>query len=396
MNSQSPGSRLASFENAVSVAVMGAMVALPLTEFLGGLTIGRGIVTGSGPLVQHLMLWVAFLGAALAARSDSLLALSTPDLLPAGWRAPIRIFASAVGAGITVWLLISSVTLVRAFSTFDDRLALGIPRWIAFLALPAGFALIAARLILNASENRAGRFAAAGGLAFPLLFLLALTPGDSPWVAPALLVILAATVLGMPVYAALGGAALVLFWQDLSPLVEVSYDILDVTNSPQLPAIPLFTVAGYLLAEGGAGRRLLAMFSAWLGWMPGGLAIAVTLILALFTPLTGASGVTILSLGGLLLPMMARAGYPRDTSLGLVTVSGSIGLLLPPSLPVILYAVHGTGEGRVVRIDHLFIGALVPGLLLILVVAAWAAFRGWKTEVPRTAFEPARAVRSII
>jgi tripartite ATP-independent transporter DctM subunit len=126
---------------------------------------------------------------------------------------------------------------------------------------------------------------------------------------------------------------------------------------------------------------LLDLFSAMVGWLPGGLAVVVTLLLAFFTPLTGASGITILAMGGLLLPMLTRASYPKRHALGLVTVSGSIGVLLPPSLPVILYAYYAE-----LRLDHLFIGGLVPGLLLILVVAAWGAWRGWHEGAERTPF----------
>ncbi|MBI2151043.1 MAG: TRAP transporter large permease subunit, partial [Acidobacteria bacterium] len=111
---------------------------------------------------------------------------------------------------------------------------------------------------------------------------------------------------------------------------------------------------------------------ALVGWMPGSLAIVTTLLLAFFTPLTGASGVTILSLGGLLLPLMTKAGYPEKTSIGLVTVAGSIGLLFPPSTPVILFGIYAQTP-----IDDLFIGGLVPGILLMSVVGLWGARRGW-------------------
>ena len=377
-------SRLTSLEDGFSITALALMALLPLLEFTGR-PFGWGI-TGSAPLVQHLTLWIALLGAALAARSDSLLALSTPDLLPGKWRGRVRILAFAIGTGITAWLFIASVDLVVEFLAIPDQVALGIPRWIALLALPVGFFLITARLIQKASDNWQGRLLAATGLLVPLAFTWLLTPGEGGAVIPAIFVILAGTALGMPIFAALGGAALVLFWNDLTAIQAVPFNAYALASDKYLPAIPLFTLAGYILAEGGAGRRLMRTFTALLGWMPGGLAIVVTLILAFFTPLTGASGVTILSMGGLLLPILTKARYPQTTSLGLVTVSGSIGLLLPPSLPVILYAVYGSGENRVVRMDHLFIGALVPGIILIFAVAGWAAFRGWKEGATRTPF----------
>jgi tripartite ATP-independent transporter DctM subunit len=124
--------------------------------------------------------------------------------------------------------------------------------------------------------------------------------------------------------------------------------------------------------------------------MPGGLAIVTVLVLAFFTPLTGASGITILSMGGLLLPMLEKARYPQNTSMGLVTVSGSIGLLFPPSLPVILYAFYAEQP-----IERLFVGGLVPGFLLIIAVAGWGAYRGWQSGAERTPFN-ARAARRAV
>ena len=155
-----------------------------------------------------------------------------------------------------------------------------------------------------------------------------------------------------------------------------------MATSPMLPAIPLFTLAGYILAAGRANQRLLSFFTSLVGWLPGGLAVVVTLLLAFFTPLTGASGITILAIGGLLLPMLTKANYPKQHSLGLVTSAGSIGVLLPPSLPVILYAYYAE-----LQLDRLFIGGLLPGLLLIAVVAAWGAWRGWYKGAERTPFQ---------
>ncbi len=172
-----------------------------------------------------------------------------------------------------------------------------------------------------------------------------------------------------------------LFWGNGLPVAAVPDELYKLSSQEFLPAIPMFCLTGYLLAEGGAGHRLMRCFMAFLGWMPGGLAIVTTLVLAFFTPLTGASGITILSLGGLLLPMLTAAKYPEKSSIGLVTVSGSIGLLLPPSLPVILYAIAAQ-----VPIHKLFLASLGPGLILILVVAAWGARQGWRAGASTQAF----------
>jgi tripartite ATP-independent transporter DctM subunit len=186
----------------------------------------------------------------------------------------------------------------------------------------------------------------------------------------------------MPIYTTIGGLALLLFWDEGTPISAVPGETYRMSTSPMLPAIPLFTLAGYILAAGGSSRRLLRLCSALVGWMPGGLAIVITLVLAFFTPLTGASGITILAMGGLLLPMLLEARYSERHAVGLVTVSGSIGVLFPPSLPVILYAYYAK-----LSLDRLFIAGLLPGIVLVAVVAAWGAWRGWLGGATRTPFQ---------
>jgi tripartite ATP-independent transporter DctM subunit len=194
----------------------------------------------------------------------------------------------------------------------------------------------------------------------------------------------------MPIFTAIGGMALLLFWADGTPISAVPGEAYRLSTSAALPAIPLFTLGGYLLAEGGSSRRLVRLFTALVGWLPGGVAIATTIVLAFFTPLTGASGITILSMGGLLLPVLVKARYPETTSIGLVTVSGSIGLLLPPSLPVILYAFYAD-----LMLEELFIGGIIPGIMLIVAVAGWGAFRGVSSGAERTAFNAREAAAAV-
>ncbi len=388
MSAISIRSRLVSAENSLSIAVLLAMSAIPLLEVAGLRLFGRGI-PGSIPLVQHLTLWIAFLGAALAARSDSLLALSTTEFLPDHWSGPVRIFTSAIGVAVAAVLAFGSALLVQIESSFPDEVALGIPVWVAQLIMPVGFALVAGRLIWNASDGWKGRIGAATGLAIPLAMTAGFdtTVEGTPLVLPVTILILLSTAVGLPIFATIGGLGALLFWNDGFRAASVPGESYRLATSAYLPAIPLFTFGGFILAAGGASQRLLRSFTALVGWMPGGLAIVTVLVLAFFTPLTGASGVTILSMGGLLLPVMTSSRYPESTSVGLVTVSGSIGLLLPPSLPVILYGIYAQ-----VAIDELFVGGLLPGLLLILVVAGWGASRGWLAGAERTRFSPVEAV----
>jgi len=228
-------------------------------------------------------------------------------------------------------------------------------------------------------------------LVVPLMLVLAPEAAPIPGLAlPLGLVILTGAALGMPIFAALGGVALLMFWVNGWPVASVPTDTYNLSQLSTLPAIPLFTFGGYIFSEGGASKRLMRTLSALVGWMPGGLAIVTCLLLAFFTPFTGASGVTILSMGGLLLPMLIKAKYPEQTAVGLVTVSGSIGLLFPPSLPVILYGIYAHTP-----IDKLFFAGLLPGVLLVAVVAGWAAWRGWSAGAARTPFRAGEALAAL-
>ncbi len=381
MPQPAPTSRLDRAENLFSIAILGAMALLPMIEVLGRAILGHGI-PGSIPLVQHLTLWIALAGAALASRSDRHLALSTQSFLPKRFQGSVRLFTSTLAFGIVSCLVAASVDLVLIERRAGDIVAWGIPRWVFLLALPAGFGVVTVRTLLHAADSTKGRLIALSGLAIPLVFGLWEPLLDIDLVLPLSLLILVATVLGMPIFTAIAGAALLLFFYDFTPANAVPGETYRLSSSAMLPAIPLFALGGYILAEGGSSRRLMRLFSAFVGWMPGGLAIVVTCVLAFFTPLTGASGITILSMGGLLLPVLTESRYPEKTSVGLVTVSGSIGLLFFPSLPVILYGYYANQP-----IDQLFVAGLIPGILLVVVVAAWAAQRGWAQGAKRTPFD---------
>lgn len=375
-------------ENTLAIGVLATMTALPLIEIAGRACCGRG-VSGSIVLVQHLTLWIALAGAVLAARSDRLLALPTPQFLAAGWSAIVQIVTNGVAAGISATLFLASLDLVRIEHDAGDLVAWQIPAWTILAILPVGFAAIAGRLIFRAAPSAAGRLVAASGLLLPLLFR-SLPHAAGTVVFPAGLVIIAATALGLPIFTAIGGAALLLFWADGTPINAVPGETYRLTTSPMLPAIPLFALGGYVLSEGGASVRLTRLLTSLVGWMPGGLAIVATAVLAFFTPLTGASGITIVSMGGLLLPVLVRARYAERTSLGLVTVSGSIGLLFFPSLPVFLYGFYANE-----KFERLFIGGLLPGLLLVAVVAGYAAMHGWRHGATRSRFDGREALAAM-
>jgi C4-dicarboxylate transporter DctM subunit len=376
-------------ENILPVTILLLMTILPLIEIIGRIFWGRGI-PGSIVLVQQLTLWIAIFGAALAARSDQLLALSTLSFLPKKWNAPVKIITSALAAGVTTCIFLGSLDYVRVIRKAGDIAAWGIPVWAMISIIPISFAILTLRFIGHASDTLRGRLLTSIGLLIPLLFFLFTSAGDTGILIPVSLVIVAATILGMPIFAAIGGAVILLLWLDGSPLNSVPDDAYRLTQNPILTAIPLFALSGYILAAGGSSKRLMRLFTALAGWLPGGTAIVITLVLACFTPLTGASGMTILTMGGLFLPILIKAGYPYKTSIGLITVAGSIGLLFFPSPPVFLY-----GFKADTAFQDLFIGGIFPGILLVVGVAGWAAVRGHLSGAQRTPFRFKEALAAL-
>jgi len=189
-----------------------------------------------------------------------------------------------------------------------------------------------------------------------------------------MLVLLVLVLLGMPLFAVIAASALFGFYSEEIDLAVVPIEFYRLASIPVLLAIPLFTFAGYLMGESGAPKRLVRLTNAVLGWFPGGLAVVAIIACALFTAFTGASGVTIVALGALLYPALKQSGYPDSFSLGLVTTSGSLGILFAPSVPLILYAVVAQQMSLDIplSIEDLFLAGLLPGLLMLLVLAAWA------------------------
>jgi C4-dicarboxylate transporter DctM subunit len=187
----------------------------------------------------------------------------------------------------------------------------------------------------------------------------------------------ALALLGTPLFIIISASALLSFHLVGIDSSIVIIEMYRLAKTPMLIAIPLFAFAGYVLAESGAPGRLVRVSKAILGWLPGGLAVVVLFACTLFTAFTGASGVTIIALGGLLLPALLSEKYPERFSLGLVTTSGSLGLLLPPSLPLILY-----GVVTKTSIDQLFVAGIVPAVLLVVLLSLFSVYKGLEAQVP--------------
>lgn len=199
--------------------------------------------------------------------------------------------------------------------------------------------------------------------------------------------------IGAPLFSLFGGASMALFLgMPEGTWASVAIDVFSASfaESPTLMTIPLFTFAGYLLAEAGTPRRLVDLSRAWLGWMPGGLAVVCLMMSAFFTTFTGGSGITIVAVGGLLLPALVSEKYPEKFSMGLVTTGGSLGLLFPPSVPLILYGIIAG-----LTVDKVLVAGIIPGTVVVLVLALYSAWVGIRSGVSRQGFDPAQAWRTL-
>ena len=364
-------------ENAIVTLALAALVVLPLSESVLRKTLHLGL-SGSTAIVQHFTLILGVIGGVIAARENRLMPLSTlTTLLKGKEKTAALIFTGACSAAVVALLCWASLQFVLSERPGGKILAYGIPVWVVQLVMPLGFALLTFYLVWHASGSWAGR-ATCAALAGGVILFCARSPLPvGQLMVPALIALLVATLLGAPVFVTVGGVALLLFWKMREPIASVSIDYYSLVTNPSLPTMPLFTLAGYFLAEGGTAKRLMRVFQALFGSFRGGPAIVTAVVCAFFTSFTGASGVTILALGGLLMPMLVAAQFREKDALGLVTGAGSLGLLFPPCLPLILYAIVAK-----VPMKDVFLGGIGPGTLMLAMTAVWGLLVGRRGKAP--------------
>lgn len=217
----------------------------------------------------------------------------------------------------------------------------------------------------------------------------------TPYLLALILILLA--ILGTPLFAIILAVAMLGFYYLDVDLAVIAIELYRIADTPVLLALPLFTFAGYVLGESRTSFRLVRLTRAFLGWMPGGLAIVAFVACAFFTAFTGASGVTIVALGALLYPALTEAGYRDKFSIGLVTSSGSLGLLLPPSLPLILYGIiaQQMAVGAEVAISDLFLAGLLPGLLMVVLLSGWSLWENRQNPIPLQPFSVQEALSAL-
>lgn len=363
------------------VIILAVMAILPVAEVIAR-EIFKTSISGSIVTVQHLTLWIGFAGAMLASREGRLLSLTgETNILREKLGAWTSIWGDIVSVGITAVLAYASYKLFLIERMYP-RLIMGpLQVWMAQIIMPIGFFVVAWRILRRGHKGWKERLTVLLGIGILGYMGVAMEFQDTIAIYIASAGLILAVAMGAPIFVFMGGFAVILFWNEWGVMAAIPAETYRIVVHPMLPTIPLFTLAGYFLAEGGASQRLVKVFRAWFGWIPGGTPVVVVAVCAFFTSFTGGSGVTILALGGLLYPMMLKENYSAKFTTGLLTAAGSLGLLFPPSLPVILYGIRSQTP-----INQLFLAGIVPGLILMAMVAAWGVRTGIVEHTQRTKF----------
>ncbi|MGI9255549.1 MAG: TRAP transporter large permease subunit [Salinispira sp.] len=323
----------------------------------------------------------------------------------------LRIIRDLAGTFFLTQFIIGSLEML--FVAFTGERFLGLPVQVFVFFIPLGFTIIGFYWLKRSGKKGRWRFHVpvillAGFFSLPsiLNILYTMSPtipdivfaienfwyGIVPAVIPVFIVLLLILIpAGLPLYLCLGGIGLMFFLRDGSGAAIIMYEGYAVLNSTAIPAIALFTLTGFLLSESKASKRLVEVFVALFGWFPGGIVIATVLVSCVFTTFTGASGVTILALGGLLFGLLNGTGrYTENFSVGLITSSGSIGLLFPPSLAIILY-----GSVAQINIRHVFLAGVIPGIILIVVWSIFGIGMSMRSHSTVNSFDVKRAGKAV-
>jgi len=349
------------------IALVG-MALIPMVEMVLRPLHGQGIDNAS-VLVQHLGLLVAMMGAVSAQRHGHLSSLTLAIQSQPSVQMGLRAFSQIGGAFLSGMLCAASWTLVASEMDAAPALAYGLPMWGVQAFLPLGFGILAIKM--GWQSGLTSRWRVLSAVAWPVLggwLAWTLDLQSIPLAAGGLL-LLGLLLSGTPIFAVLGGLGLLLLGHEGLPLASLALSHYQITVNPSLPALPLFTLAGLVLAKTQASQRLSRVFVSVLGDGPVGTVLAVALLCSCFTALTGGSGVTILALGGLLLPLLKSAGYAENKGMGLVTSASALGVLLAPSVPLIMFAIIAR-----VPINSMFLAGIVPAVVMIVFLVILGGF----------------------
>ena len=378
------------------------LISFPIFQILGRY-ISFFSIPASQEIVQHMTLWIGFIGAVIAARSNKLLSVVREPVFDSTTKVNwTKFFVHVFSLSIVFVLSISYLKMIQIGFQYPDYIAPYIPTWFAQAIIPVGLILIWYQMIMTSSTDLKYRV---------LLTVISIIPTiilyfwQFPLANPLLLwtkVLFAISLVafGLPIFILLASLSIFFFLSEPSEWAT-NYDLISTISdsayrivvSPTLAAIPIFTLAGYILAESNISERLIRFFKASLGWLPGSTVLIVVLLCAFFTALTGGSGVTILALGAILYPILIHDGYSKQFSLGIITTAGSLGLLFPPSLPAIIYSVTAG-----INPLELFKQALIPAIFLMSIMFFYGLYKKPKSKtverfVFKDAFETAKIAK---
>ncbi len=377
-------SLLSKAENFLCYICFAIIVSFPVFQILSRF-IDIFSIPASQEIVQHMTLWIAFIGAVLAARYNRLLAIVREPIFNQYSEFRISHFlVHMCSVGVVFVLAISYLKMIQIGIEYPEFIAPYITVWFAQSIIPVGLLLIWYHMIMTSSNK----------LNYRLLLILGsfsmtaiLYYWQFPFSNESLLFVkvvgvIALVAFGLPIFIVLAALSILFFlseptdWATNFDLMStISDSAYRIVVSPTLAAIPIFTLAGYILAESNISKRLLNFFKASLGWLPGSTVLIVVLLCAFFTALTGGSGVTILALGAILYPILIEDGFSEIFSLGLITTAGSLGLLFPPSLPAIIYSVTAG-----INPIELFKSGLIPGIFLLLIIVCYGIYHKPKNQ----------------
>ena len=345
------------------------LISFPIFQILGRY-INFFSIPASQEIVQHMTLWIGFIGAVIAARSNKLLSVVREPVFKSLKKVSLsQFFVHIFSLSVVFVLSVSYLKMIQIGFQYPDYIAPFIPTWFAQSIIPVGLILIWYQMILTSSSDLKYRLFVSIFSMIPTMILYFWQfPLSNPfllWSKVIFSIILVA--FGLPIFILLASLSIFFFLSEPSEWAT-NYDLISTISdsayrivvSPTLAAIPIFTLAGYILAESNISDRLIKFFKASLGWLPGSTVLIVVLLCAFFTALTGGSGVTILALGAILYPILIHDGYSKRFSLGIITTAGSLGLLFPPSLPAIIYSVTAG-----INPLELFRQALIPAIFLM-------------------------------
>jgi tripartite ATP-independent transporter DctM subunit len=417
-NKAFPAFKISWLEKGISYGSLALLTLIPFAELF--FRWFKLVIPDSKNILVHIFLVLGFFAAMLTAKSGEHIAVTAVQLIKRDKvKRPLEFFGTLVAVFILTILAWNCISFLKY--GLMGRMVGFIPARIFVVVMPLGYTVMVLRLSLRlqTGKEKIAAFAAIlVGTAAALPAIAKIIWGFDPpepffsWVnylydaaafacTPAILFMVLAALCGMPIFAAIGGIALVILQAAGLEPEAVPIQVYDALTNSDIIAIPLFTLTGFFLSESKAGERLVRTFRVFFSWLPGGMIIATVIICAFFTSFTGASGVTILALGGILYTILTENKYTEKFSIGLLTSVGSIGLMFPPSLPIILVAstsmtiLHFMNVPSDYNILHYFIGAFVPGIILVLAMIAVGFFVSRKVKVPIEKFEGKKALASL-